>query len=187
MRSFAEILELAAARKGGVPQVFETIPAPRTADELAASGDDRWLAAMAGGIFATGLSTALVKAKWPGIEEAFHGFDVGRVSMMDDAGFDALLADRRVIRSGAKIAAIRENAVFIRSVAAEAGSFGRKVADWPAADFAGLVHWLARNGNRLGGSTGPYVLRYMGKDGYILSRDVVARLVAEGVIDKAPT
>ena len=26
----------------------------------------------------------------------------------------------------------------------------------------------------------------MGKDGFLLSRDVVARLVAEGVIDKAP-
>ncbi len=31
------------------------------------------------------------------------------------------------------------------------------------------------------------MLRAMGKDGYVLSRDVVGRLIAEGVIDKPPT
>lgn len=187
MRTFAEILALAAARKGGAERVLAEVPVSKSADDLAAVPDHRWLAAMAGGIFTAGISMAVVRAKWPGIEAAFHGFDIGRVSMMDDAWFDALVSDTRVIRSGAKIAAIRENAVFIRAVAAEAGSFGRKVGDWPATDFAGLVAWLVRNGSRLGGSTGPYVLRYIGKDGWLATRDVVARLVAEGVIGGPPT
>jgi 3-methyladenine DNA glycosylase Tag len=187
MRSFDEILAIAAARKGGVDRVLADIPAPLPPEALAAIPDARWLAEMARGIFRTGLSWAVVEAKWPGIEAAFGGFDIGPLSMMDEARFDALVADPRVIRSGAKIAAIRDNAVFMRRVAAEAGSFARKVADWPAADFAGLLDWLARNGSRLGGQTGAYMLRTMGKESWLLAPDVVARLVAEGVIDGPPS
>ncbi len=187
MRSFAEILALAAGRKGGAAAVLAAVPQPKTADDLAAIPDDRWLAAMARGIFQAGISWTVVDAKWPGIEVAFRGFAIGPVSMMDDAWFDGLLTDPRIIRSGPKIEAVRENAVFIRETAAEAGSFGRRIGDWPAADFTGLLDWLARNGSRLGGSTGPYMLRQMGKESFILSRDVVARLVEEGVIDGPPT
>jgi hypothetical protein len=66
--------------------------------------------------------------------------------------------------------------------AAESGSFARRVADWPVSDFAGLLGWLGRNGSRLGGTTGQYVMRHMGKDSFVLSASVVARLQAEGVI-----
>ncbi|GGE10844.1 DNA-3-methyladenine glycosylase I [Gemmobacter megaterium] len=187
MRSYDEILAIAAERKGGFGAVLDDAPVPLTPEALAAIPDDRWLSTMARGIFQAGISWKVVETKWPGIEEAFHGFDVGRVSMMDDLWFDALVADPRVIRSAPKIAAIRDNAAFIRRVAAEHGGFGRRIADWPARDFAGLLAWLAREGSRLGGSTGPYMLRFMGRDGYILSQDVVKRLIAEGVIDGPPT
>jgi len=183
MRSFAEILAIAADRKGGTAAVMAGIPVPKTAAALAAIPDDRWLSAMAQWIFRAGISGAVVQAKWPGIEEAFGGFAIGPLSMMDDDRLEALLADRRVIRAGPKILAIRDNAVFLRG----AGGFGRKVGDWPTEDFAGLILWLQKSGSRLGGMTAPYMLRHMGKDGYIPSRDVVARLVAEGVVDKAPT
>lgn len=187
MRSYDEILAIAAERKGGFGAVLDDAPVSLGPDALARIPDDRWLSAMARGIFQAGISWKVVEAKWPGIEEAFHGFDVGRVSMMDDVWFDALVADTRVIRSAPKIAAIRDNAAFIRRVTAEHGGFGRRVADWPDSDFAGLIAWLAREGSRLGGSTGPYMLRVMGRDGYILSEDVVKRLIAEGVIDGPPT
>ena len=187
MRSFEEILAIAAERKGGADKVLAGVMPFKTADELASSPDDRWLAMMARGIFQAGISWTVVEAKWPGIEEAFAGFDVGRLSMMDDGWLDALLADTRVIRSGPKIAAIRDNAAFIRRVNEAEGGFARKVADWPAGDFAGLLDWLTTNGSRLGGNTGAYMLRQMGKEGYLLSKDVVARLVAEGVIGGPPT
>jgi 3-methyladenine DNA glycosylase Tag len=187
MRSFAEILALAAARKGGTEAVLAAVPPVKSADDLAAVPDDRWLAAMARGIFQAGISWAVVDAKWSGIEAAFQSFAIGPVSMMDDRWFDGLLTDPRVIRSGPKIEAVRENAVFIRETALESGSFGRRVGDWPASDFTGLLHWLHSNGSRLGGATGAYMLRQMGKEGFIMSRDVVARLVAEGVIDGPPT
>jgi 3-methyladenine DNA glycosylase Tag len=187
MRRFDEILDLAADRKGGRSLVLADTMPVRSADALAAIPDDRWLSQMARGIFSAGLNWKVIEAKWPGIEDAFHGFDVGRVALMSEDWFDALIADRRIVRSPPKVRAIQQNAVWIREVAAEAGSFGRKVGDWPAEDFAGLLDWMKTNGSRLGGGTGAYMLRFMGKESYILSPAVVARLVAEGVIDKAPT
>ncbi len=183
MRRFAEILDLAAARKGGVAAVMAGMPAVRTADELAAIPDRQWLAQMARGIMQAGISWAVVDARWAGISEAFHQFDTAAVAMIEGDALDDLLMDPRVIRSGPKLVAIRDNAVFIRAVAAEHGSFGRRVGDWPARDFAGLLTWLAKEGSRLGGATGAYMLRAMGKEGYILSQDVTARLEAEGVVD----
>ena len=186
MRTFAEILAIAAARKGSEAAVLAGAPVPKTPAEIAAIPDDRWLAAMARGIFQAGISWKVVENKWPGIEEAFLGFDPGRVSMMEGEAIDRLVSDTRVIRSGPKIVAIRDNAVFVREVAEQAGSFGRRIADWPVEDFTGLLDWLGRKGSRLGGTTGQYMLRHMGKDSFILSRDVVARLDEEGVIDGAP-
>ncbi|MDJ0613747.1 MAG: hypothetical protein QNJ29_08710 [Rhizobiaceae bacterium] len=43
-----------------------------------------------------------------------------------------------------------------------------------------------KHGSGLGGNTGQYFLRMMGKDSFILSRDVTARLIAEGIVDKNP-
>lgn len=187
MRTFAEILHIAADRKGGVEAVLAGVPRPKTAAELATIPDGHWLAAMARGIFQAGISWKVVDNKWPGIVAAFDGFDPAKVAMIEGDRLDALLSDTRVIRSGPKIVAIRDNAVFIRRVSAEAGSFGRKVGDWSASDYTGLLGWLGKEGSRLGGATGSYMLRHMGKESFILSQDVVARLEAEGVIDGPPT
>jgi 3-methyladenine DNA glycosylase Tag len=187
MRSFEEILQIAAVRKGGVAAVMANIPPVKSSADLAAIPDDRWLARMARGVFQAGISWSVVEAKWPGIEEAFFGFDTGRVAMIEGDALDALLSDRRVIRSGPKIVAIRDNAVFVRRISATHGGFGRFIGDWPSEDFAGLLALLVKEGSRLGGATGPYMLRAMGKESYILSQDVQARLVAEGVIDGPAT
>jgi len=187
MHTFAEILEIAAARKGGAAAVLAEAPKPKSADDLAAIPDHLWLAQMARGIFQAGISWAVVQNKWPGIEAAFFHFDPARVAMIEGDALDDLLNDTRVIRSGPKIVAIRDNAVFIQQTAAEVGSFGRKIGDWPASDYVGLLAWLVKEGSRLGGSTGPYMLRAMGKESFILSDDVTARLVAEGVIDGPAT
>ena len=50
-----------------------------------------------------------------------------------------------------------------------------------------MLELLKKRGSRLGGNTGAYALRFLKIDGFIPSRDVVARLIAEGVIDKTPT
>ncbi|MFZ7090188.1 DNA-3-methyladenine glycosylase I [Primorskyibacter sp. 2E233] len=187
MRSFEDILDIAADRKGGRSAVLDGIEASKSADALAQIPDDRWLSQMARGIMQAGISWQVVENKWPDMEEAFYGFDVGRCSMMSEEWYDELLDDPRIVRSPPKVRAIQQNAAFIREVSEEYGSFGRRVGEWPASDFGGLLEWLQKEGARLGGATGAYMLRVMGKEGYILSPSVVARLEAEGVIDKAPT
>jgi len=187
MRSFDDILAIAAKRKGGKDAVLADIPAPLSADQLAAIPDAQWLARMTRGIMQAGISWKVIDKKWPDIEAAFLDFDLSAITFQPDDWFYDLCNDTRVVRSPPKIRAVLDNAAFIRAVSAEAGSFGRKIGDWPAEDFAGLLAWLKSEGARLGGATGPYMLRQMGKESYILSNDVVARLVAEGVIDKPPT
>ncbi|MFD1159331.1 DNA-3-methyladenine glycosylase I [Roseovarius aestuarii] len=186
MRSFREIFEISAGRHGGAEALEAKLGRPKSAAELAAIPEDRWLAEMSKYIFATGLNWTVIEKKWPGFEEAFHGFDVGRCAMMDDVMFDGLLTDTRIVRHGAKIASVRDNAAFLLELRDE-GGVGKVIGEWPSAEFVALLEMLKKRGSRLGGMTGAYSMRMLGRDSYILSRDVVARLIAEGVIDKAPT
>lgn len=187
MRSFQEIFDIAAERKGG-PDALEAMLEPATpVSELAAKPDHRWLAQFTKCVFNAGFNWKVIEAKWDGFEAAFKGFDIARCAMMDDAWFDALLQDTRIVRNGAKIASVRDNAVFLQELAAEYGTAATCFAHWPSRDYVGLLQMLKTRGSRLGGNSGQYALRFSGVDGFILSRDVVARLIAEGVIDKAPS
>lgn len=48
--------------------------------------------------------------------------------------------------------------------------------------------WLKNNGGRLGGQTGQYFIRFMGKDSFITSKDVCTAFCANGVdINEKPT
>ena len=58
---------------------------------------------------------------------------------------------------------------------------------WPSSDFVGLLDLLKTRGARLGGTTAQYAMRFAGRDSFILSQDVTARLIAERVIDKPAT
>lgn len=187
MRTFKEILAISAERKGSFEAVLKGIDPPLDAAALAKIPDDRWLAAMTRCIFQAGFNWKVVDSMWPGFEAAFRGFDPGKCAMMDDVWFDALIADKAIVRNGAKIRSVQENAVFVLERSKAAGSFGAFIGDWPGDNFAGLLALLKAEGSRLGGATAQFFLRSMGRDGYVLSRDVVARLIAEGVIDKDPT
>ena len=91
------------------------------------------------------------------------------------------------MRNGATIEAVLANARFLQEIAAEPGSDGAFVAGWPATDYAGLLGLLESRGARLGGLTGQRALRRMGVGGFVLSLDVVARLIAENIVAKAPS
>lgn len=187
MRSFDEIFDIAAGRKGGAEALNAMLSRPKSGDELAAIPDDRWLAAMTRGVFQAGFNWKVVESMWPGFETAFEGFDIGRCAMLNDEDFERLVSDTRIIRNGAKIRSVQENAIFVQALAAQSGSAGKAIADWPSTDFIGLLDLFKKRGNRLGGATGQYCLRSQGKDSFILSQSVVDRLIAEGVVDKAPT
>ena len=186
-REFDDLFDMAAARKGGAEAFEATLPKMKSAKALAGVPDDRWLAQFSKGIFSTGLNWKVVDNKWTGIEEALWGFDIGRCKMMSDDDLDALLKDKRVIRHAKKLLSVRDNAVFFSDLALEHGSAAKFFADWPADDFAGLLLLMKKRGSRIGGNTGAYALRFLGKDGYVLGGDVVKALIREGVVDKAPT
>jgi 3-methyladenine DNA glycosylase Tag len=184
--SFDVLYDLAAARKGGADAFEATLKNPKSPEELAGIADDRWLSAMSKSVFQSGFSWKVVEAKWPRFEEVFAGFDIGRMSMMSDDDLDRFLRADGIIRHAKKILSIRDNAVFLRGLAAEHGSAGRAIGGWPKKDFSGLLWLLRGRGSRLGGSTGMYFLRAAGVDGFVLSRDVVRALMRAGVVEKEP-
>ena len=111
----------------------------------------------------------VIEAKWPGFEEAFLGFEPEKLNFRPDEFWEGLARDKRIVRNPQKIKAIRHNAAFVVDIAREHGSFGAFLADWPSADQIGLLDFLAKRGARLGGRTGQYLLRFTGKDGFIVA------------------
>ncbi|PHS77246.1 MAG: 3-methyladenine DNA glycosylase [Rhodospirillaceae bacterium] len=184
MRDFQEIFEISAARKGGADQLEALLAETSARPE---HSDDRWLSRMAEYIFKAGFTWKVVDHMWPGFEKVFEGFDVGFCSMLNEDDLARLVSDKRIVRHGTKIRSVQQNAVFISDLADEYGSVDQAFRNWPSSDYIGLLLLLKKRGSRLGGNTGQYLLRSMGVDSFILSRDVVTRLVAEGLIDKAPT
>lgn len=182
--AFAPILERARARRGAGFE--EHLPQPRTAAELAALGDDRFLSQMSLRVFRAGLKHSLVDAKWPAFEEAFGGFEPHRVRAMPDEALEALLADKRLIRHWGKLKAVRDNAAAMLEVATEHGSFGHWLGAWPSSDIVGLWEALAKKFSQMGGNSGPTFLRMVGKDTFIPTRSVVAALVHWGAAPAAP-
>lgn len=189
MRSFAEIYALAADRKGG-PEALEQRLAetPSSAPAaIAALGDDRILAAMTRRIFNAGFSSKVITAKWPAFEAAFGGFDPHAAAFLSEDDFHRLETDRGIVRNGAKIRSVQANGRFLIDLATAHGSAARFFADWPDADFVGLLDVLKKRGAHLGGDAAPRFLRDIGKPAFVPTPDVVAALIREGVIDKAPS
>lgn len=187
VKSFARLYEQAAARKGGEAALEALIPKPTSAAALARIADDRWLAGMARAVLRTGLNWSVVENKWPGIEAAFHGFTPQGVAFLSDDDLDVLMKDPRVIRHWRKLQAIRTNAQYLVELAAEHGTAAKYFAQYPSTDYVGLLGDLRKRAAFLGGTTGQYFLREMGKDSFILSKDVVAALQREGVFTGSPT
>jgi 3-methyladenine DNA glycosylase Tag len=188
MQKFAEIRKLAESRHGrGVIAKAIAEAKPKTAAELAKVPDDRFLSMATRCIFQSGFNWKVIENKWPGFEEAFEGFDLGRWSLASDDDIARLLSDKRVVRNGAKLSTVPENARYFAGKSREHGGVGKWLANWPAEDHVGLLAELDANASRLGAATGQYFLRFIGKDSFILSRDVTAALVRAGVIEKAAT
>ena len=173
--SFATILDTARQRHGAAA-LEARLPQPKSASELAAIPDDRYLSQMSLRIFRAGLKHSVVDAKWPAFEEVFHGFDPRRVRAMPDEAMEKLLGDTRLIRHWGKLKAVRDNAAAMLSVGEEFGSFGRWLATWPGNNIVGLWDELAGRFSQMGGNSGPMFLRMVGKDSFVLSPSVVAGL-----------
>ncbi|MGO8777875.1 MAG: DNA-3-methyladenine glycosylase I [Rhodomicrobium sp.] len=181
MIPFDTIRERAGKRKGGAKALAQLLLPVPNPDALNKLGDDRVLAEMTKRVFSAGFAWSVIEAKWPGFEDAFLYFEPGRLSVEPDEFWDGLMKDTRIVRNGAKIMSVRSNASFVREIANEHGSFGRLLAKWSSSDEAGLLELLSKRGSRLGGNTGQMLLRYLGWDGFVTSKDVVACLRDAGL------
>lgn len=188
MTPFKTIRTRAAKRKGGEAALASLLPKVAAPKALARLGDDRALAEMAKRVFSAGFVWSVIEKKWPGFEAAFLGFEPKRLLFQPDEFWEDLTGDARIVRNPQKIKAVRENARFVADISLEYGSFCKFLAQWPPADQVGLLELLAKRGSRLGGRTGQYFLRFIGKDCFVTSPDVVACLRDAGLdIAESPT
>jgi len=179
--SFKTIRARAEKRKGGPKALERLLPKKPNASALAKLSDDRILSEMTQRVFSAGFAWSVIENKWPGFEDAFLGFEPAKLTFQPDEFWDRLMSDMRIVRNGAKILSVRENAAFVQAIAGEHGSFGRFLAKWPSSDEIGLLDLLAKRGSRLGGNTGQMFLRFVGWDGFVTSQDVVACLRDAGL------
>ena len=181
MKKFTQIQERAERRKGGATALKKLLPQVATKKKLAAKGDDRYLAMMTKCINQAGFSWKVIERKWPEFEEAFFGFDPFKLGLLAPEQWEAYTSDRRVVRNWQKIKALQENVFFIQQTARECGSFGNFLGRWPESDQIGLMAHLKQHGSRLGGQSALWFLRRVGKDCFVLTRDVVVTLKSVGL------
>jgi 3-methyladenine DNA glycosylase Tag len=188
MIAFKTIRARAAKRKGGAASLAALLPKVPSQKALVRIADDRVLAEMAKRVFSAGFVWSVIESKWPGFEAAFLGFAPSRLLLQPDEFWEGLAGDKRIVRNPQKIMAVRGNAQFVVDIAREHGGFGKFLAQWPAGDQVGLLELLGKRGTRLGARTGQYFLRFIGKDCFVTSGDVVACLRDAGLdISENPT
>lgn len=187
MRDYKWLYEYCLNRFGSVAALEARLPQPRSAEELRAVPDDRYLSLISLRIFRAGLKHSLVDAKWPAFEQAFFGFDPEKVVLMGGEHIERMMQNAQLIRHLGKLKSVPRNAQFLLDVAKEKGGFGQLIADWPVGDIVGLWRYIAKHGSQMGGLSAPRFLRMAGKDTFIPSNDVVAALQAQGVVDKVPS
>ncbi|MFD2165700.1 DNA-3-methyladenine glycosylase I [Thalassotalea euphylliae] len=182
LESFDKLYQRAAERKGGVRQLNMLLPATENEGALLALGDDRFLAAFTKKVFQSGFVWRVVEQKWPDFEETFFKFDIEKILMMPEDMMERKAADPKIIRNFNKVKTIKANAQMIFEEQQNGHSFAEFIQQWPNEDIIGLWAYLKKHGARLGGNTGPYALRALGKDTFLISRDVEAYFRAHDII-----
>ena len=184
MTSFQTLYDLAAINKGSPAMLEQVLPSTATPKELSKITDDRYLSMMTRCIFRAGFVWRIIDYKWPGFENAFANFNPLAVAHFSDERLEQLAQDTTIVRHFTKIVAVRNNAVYVLDQQRRHGSFAAFIADWPTDDIVGLWLELKKQGSRLGGNSGPMMLRSMGKDTFLITKDVCDALVHHGFIDK---
>ena len=181
---YQRYVERAIVQHGSLAEVEDKLPKPLGKAALANIKDDRYLAEMAACVFRAGFVWRIITLKWEGFETVFNHFLPIWVASRSPEEIEDMASDTRIVRNLTKVKSVQENALFILDIQREHGGFGKFLAEWPEDNIVGLWTYLKKHGNRLGGNSGQYFLRFMGKDTFILSRDVCTALCAEGIVDK---
>lgn len=179
---FDHIYKRACNRFGSERALKQHLVTPKSQTELASISDDRWLSVFTQKVFQSGMNWKVVNNKWSNFESAFFSFDIEKMLLIHDEMWEEKAKDPSIIRHLGKVLTIRENAIMISEIQAQHGSFAKHVADYPSDAIIGLWATLKSSGARLGGNTGPYALRMMGKDTFLLTRDVEGYLRNQSII-----
>ena len=188
MFDFAPILAQALLRKGGERGLEPWIKEATCAHKFKHIPNDRVLATMTKCVFQAGFVWRVIENKWPAFEKTFFNFDPQSLILLSPEQLDRISSDNRIVRNRQKVLSVPQNAAYIADVSADHKSFANFAAQWPENDFIGLCMHMKKFGCRLGGLSGPRILRKIGKDSFILTKDVVTALKAAGLeIADAPT
>lgn len=120
-----------------------------------------YLEVMSKAVFQSGMSWRVVDAKWPGIRDAFRGFDAATVADLGPDEIDALTADTRVIRHRRKLEAVVHNAQRMLELESQHGGFQAYLRSHDG--FEATVADL-RKRFRFLGDTGCYYFLYVVKE-----------------------
>ncbi|MCO7226369.1 DNA-3-methyladenine glycosylase I [Pleionea sp. CnH1-48] len=181
--SFDTIYQRAAERKGGESSLEHLLDKPLDNKLLSKIPDHRYLSEFTKKIFQSGFVWRVVENKWENFERVFFDFDIKKLLMMPPDMIERKASDPDIIRNLRKVKSIQNNALFIDDINKAEGSFGEWIAKWPEDSIVELWLLLKKRGDRLGGNTGPYSLRTLGKDTFLLTRDVEAYFRNHKLID----
>jgi 3-methyladenine DNA glycosylase Tag len=186
--AFKKIYVRAVNHQGSEKELRAQLPnGIKNAKALAAVGDDRYLSEITKSVFKAGFVWRVIDNKWPDFERAFWNFDVPTCQFISPEAEDKLCDNPSIVRNRQKILTVKGNAAMVADIAENHGSFGEFLADWPDNDYIGLLDYFKKHGQRMGGNSCQYFLRFVGKDGFLLTQDVTRALINAGVVDKAPT
>ena len=181
---YSYLYEHACERKGGEKALKALLPKTKSKPQLKKLSSDRYLAEFTRKIFQSGFVWRVVDKKWPQFEEVFWEFDVERLLMMPDDMLERKASDPGIIRNFSKVKTVLENAVMIADTERrEDKTLGEFIAGWPDDDIIGLWLYFKKHGSRLGGNTGPYALRTLGVDTFLITADVEFFLRENDIID----
>jgi 3-methyladenine DNA glycosylase Tag len=183
LESFDSLYQRAAVRKGGTKALQHLLGYENHRQTITSLGDDRILSAFSKKVFQSGFVWRVVENKWANFENSFFNFNIAKVLMMPEEMMERKAADPKIIRNYNKVKTIKANAQMIFEEQQNGHSFSEFLANWPSDNLIGLWDYLKKNGQRLGGNTGPYALRALGKDTFLLTRDIEAYFRAHHIID----
>lgn len=185
LESFKALYQRAADRKGGKQALNLLLSdvAPFSKAELKnALTDDRVLSAFTKKIFQSGFVWRVVENKWDNFEESFFQFNLEKILMMPEEMMERKATDPKIIRNYNKVKTIKANAQMMFNEQQNGHSFIEFMVNWPTDNMIGLWAYLKKNGERLGGNTGPYALRALGIDTFLLTRDIEAYFRAHDIV-----
>ena len=131
-------------------------------EQIEAKGLADYLEVMSKAVFQSGMSWKVVESKWPGLREAFRGFDPETLVALTEPELDELSQDTRGIRNRRKIEAIIGNARRMLELESAHGSFRGYLRSHD--DFDSTVKDLRKQFKFLGEMGCYYFLHVVGEE-----------------------